>query len=46
MRAVDLVAERINHAANPTGVLPLWLSVSDPPTQAEVSALAAMECGG
>ena len=39
--AADLVAERINHAANPTGVSLLGLSVSDPPTQPEVQALAS-----
>ena len=39
--AADLVAERINNAANPTGVSTLGLAVSDPPTQAEVQALAA-----
>ena len=37
--AADLVNERINHARNPTGVSPLSLVASDPPTQAEFQAL-------
>ena len=39
--AEDLVAERIHHAVNPTGVSVLGLSVSDPPTQSEMQALAS-----
>jgi hypothetical protein len=36
----DLVNERINHARNPLSLQPLALVVSDPPTQAEVQAVA------
>ncbi len=36
----ELLNERINHARNPTSLSALGLSVSDPPTQAEVQALA------
>ena len=39
--AADLLAERINHAANPTGVTVLGLSVSDPMTQAEGQAIVS-----
>ncbi len=39
--AADLVAERINHAANPSGVSVLALSVSDPMTQAQGEAIVA-----
>ena len=35
----DLVNERMNHAQNPTGVPDLSLTVSDPPTMAEVQAI-------
>jgi hypothetical protein len=38
--AQQLVDERINHARNPTSLFPLGLVVSDPPTQAEMQALA------
>ena len=37
----DLQAERVNNAVNPTGVTVLGLSVSDPPAQSEVQALAS-----
>ena len=37
--AADLLADHINHARNPTGVSTLGLTVSDPPTQAEVQAV-------
>ena len=37
----DLQAERMNNAVNPTGVTVLGLSVSDPPAQSEVQALAS-----
>ena len=39
--AADLLAERINNAANPTGVTVLGLSVSDPMTQAEGQAIVS-----
>ena len=35
----DLVNERMNHAQNPTGVSALGLTISDPPTKAEVEAI-------
>jgi hypothetical protein len=38
--AADLLADHANHARNPTGVSALGLTVSDPPTQAEMQALA------
>ena len=41
MTAADLLNERINHARNPSGVPALGLAVSDPPTQAEMQAVAA-----
>ncbi len=37
----DLVSERINHARNPASVSPLSISISDPPSQAEMAAVAA-----
>ena len=38
--AAALLADHASDAANPTGVSPLGLAISDPPTQAEVQALA------
>ena len=38
--AQQLLDERINTARNPLGLQPLGLVVSDPPTQAEMQALA------
>ena len=37
--ASALVNERINHAQNPTSVAMLGLTISDPPTKAEVEAV-------
>ena len=38
--AAALLADHASDAANPTGVSTLGLAISDPPTQAEVQALA------
>ena len=39
--AADLAAAVLGTGRNPTGVTPLGLAVSDPPTAAEVEQLAA-----
>ena len=39
--AADLVAERMNHARNPTGVSVLGITISDPFVASEIQALAA-----